>query len=126
MIVHRSDQTLAIRALKSAAPYIRLYKGKTFVVKAGGGVFAEVATTRALVEQGYKRVLLVAGEAYPKNGFQYVLDSIATIYATKAGNGEIRRVHANVAPPTVEQFYALHKHFPRTDDERASFKQSLP
>ncbi len=62
---------------------------------------------RILIEQGYKRVLLVAGEAYPKNDFQFVVDSIATIYATKSGNGEIRRVHANVAPPTVEQFYAL-------------------
>jgi acetylglutamate kinase len=51
MIMHRSDQALAIRALKSAAPYIRMYKGKTFVVKAGGGVFAEVAVTRVLVEQ---------------------------------------------------------------------------
>ncbi len=51
MIMHRSDQALAIRALRSAAPYIRLYKGKTFVVKAGGGVFAELASTRALVEQ---------------------------------------------------------------------------
>ena len=51
MISHRSDQALAVRALKSAAPYIRMYKGKTFVVKAGGGVFAEMATTRALVEQ---------------------------------------------------------------------------
>jgi acetylglutamate kinase len=51
MIMHRSDQTLAIRALKSAAPYIRMYKGKTFVVKTGGGVFAENSTTRALVEQ---------------------------------------------------------------------------
>ena len=39
------------RALRSAAPYIRMYKGKTFVVKAGGGVFAELSTTRALVEQ---------------------------------------------------------------------------
>jgi acetylglutamate kinase len=51
MIMHRSDQTLAIRALKSAAPYIRMYKGKTFVVKAGGGVFADSDTTRVLVEQ---------------------------------------------------------------------------
>ncbi len=51
MIMHRSDQTLAIRALKSAAPYIRMYKGKTFVVKTGGGVFAEADSTRALVEQ---------------------------------------------------------------------------
>jgi acetylglutamate kinase len=51
MIMHRSDQALAISALRSAAPYIRMYKGKTFVVKAGGGVFADAAATRALVEQ---------------------------------------------------------------------------
>jgi acetylglutamate kinase len=51
MIMHRGDQTLAIRALRSAAPYIRMYKGKTFVVKAGGGVFADAESTRALVEQ---------------------------------------------------------------------------
>jgi acetylglutamate kinase len=51
MIMHRGDQTLAIRALKSAAPYIRMYKGKTFVVKAGGGVFADADSTRSLVEQ---------------------------------------------------------------------------
>jgi acetylglutamate kinase len=51
MIMHRGDQTLAIRALKSAAPYIRMYKGKTFVVKTGGGVFAEAESTRTLVEQ---------------------------------------------------------------------------
>ena len=51
MIMHRGDQTLAIRALKSAAPYIRMYKGKTFVVKVGGGVFADAGTTRSLVEQ---------------------------------------------------------------------------
>jgi acetylglutamate kinase len=51
MIMHRNDHTLAIGALKSAAPYIRMYKGRTFVVKTGGGVFAEDSTTRALVEQ---------------------------------------------------------------------------
>lgn len=51
MLMHRGDQALAIRALKSAAPYIRMYKGKTFVVKAGGGVFTDTASTRLLVEQ---------------------------------------------------------------------------
>ncbi len=51
MIMHRSDQALAIHALKSAAPYIRMYKGKTFVVKAGGGVFGEAQATRLLIEQ---------------------------------------------------------------------------
>ena len=51
MIMHKGDQSLAIRALKSAAPYIRMYKGKTFVVKAGGGVFADTESTRVLIEQ---------------------------------------------------------------------------
>ena len=46
-----ADQALAIRALKSAAPYIRMYRGKTFVVKAGGGVFGDDASTRVLIEQ---------------------------------------------------------------------------
>jgi 2-iminoacetate synthase len=60
-----------------------------------------------LVDQGHKRVLLVAGESYPKQGFQYVLDSVASIYAVKRGNGEIRRVNVNVAPLSVDEFRAL-------------------
>ncbi len=51
MIMHRTDQAAAIRALRNAAPYMRLYKGKTFVVKAGGGVFGDAETTRGLIEQ---------------------------------------------------------------------------
>ena len=51
MIMHRPDPSIAIRSLRSAAPYIRMYKGKTFVVKAGGGVFGDAAAVRALIEQ---------------------------------------------------------------------------
>ena len=51
MIMHSGDQALAIRALKNAAPYIRMYRGKIFVVKAGGGVFADEGSTRVLIEQ---------------------------------------------------------------------------
>jgi len=51
MIVHRSDKSAAIRALRSASPYIRMYKGKIFVIKAGGAVFGDQAATRALIEQ---------------------------------------------------------------------------
>jgi acetylglutamate kinase len=51
MVTYRVDQTAVIAALRGAAPYIRLYKGKTFVIKAGGAVFGEVARTRALIEQ---------------------------------------------------------------------------
>ena len=60
-----------------------------------------------LVDQGHKRILLVAGESYPKQGFQYVLDSVASIYEVKRGNGEIRRVNVNVAPLTLDEFRAL-------------------
>jgi 2-iminoacetate synthase len=63
--------------------------------------------TRILIDQGHKRVLLVAGESYPKEGFQYVLDSIRTVYETKHNHGEIRRVNVNVAPLTVEEFQQL-------------------
>ena len=48
---YRPEQAVAIRAMRNAAPYIRMYKGKIFVVKVGGAIFANEATTRALVEQ---------------------------------------------------------------------------
>jgi acetylglutamate kinase len=51
MILHRSDQAATMRALRNASPYIRLYKGKIFVIKAGGAVFGDEALTRALIEQ---------------------------------------------------------------------------
>lgn len=63
--------------------------------------------TRILVEQGHKRVLLVAGESYPEQGFSYVLDAIRTIYGVKSGKGEIRRINVNVAPLTLEEFAEL-------------------
>jgi 2-iminoacetate synthase len=62
---------------------------------------------KLLVEQGHKRILLVAGESYPKEGFSYVLKSIETIYGVKSGRGEIRRVNANVAPLTRDEFRQL-------------------
>ncbi len=62
---------------------------------------------KILVEQGHKRVLLVAGEAYPQEGFSYVLKSIETVYNTRSGNGEIRRVNVNVAPLSLDEFKEL-------------------
>jgi acetylglutamate kinase len=50
-MLHRTDPTVTVRALKSAAPYIRMFKGKVFVIKASGGVFGDPASTRALMEQ---------------------------------------------------------------------------
>jgi len=60
-----------------------------------------------LVKQGHKRVLVVAGESYPKHDFQYVIDSINSVYEAKVGNGEIRRVNVNVAPLEIAQFKIL-------------------
>lgn len=45
------DRDLVVAALRHAAPYIRMYKRKTFVVKAGGEAFIDPAQTRALLEQ---------------------------------------------------------------------------
>ena len=47
----KRDRAIVVSALKHAAPYIRLFKGKVFVIKAGGEVFADPAKTNALVEQ---------------------------------------------------------------------------
>jgi 2-iminoacetate synthase len=63
--------------------------------------------TRMLVDQGHKRVLLVAGESYPREGFAYVLKAIDTVYSVTHDTGEIRRVNVNVAPLTLEQFRDL-------------------
>ncbi len=68
MMINRPDPSVAVRALKSAAPYIRMYKNKVFVIKAGGAVFTDYASTRALIEQvailhqvGIKTVLVHGG-----------------------------------------------------------------
>lgn len=45
------DRAIIVSALRHAAPYIRLFKKKVFVLKAGGEVFADVASTRMLMEQ---------------------------------------------------------------------------
>jgi acetylglutamate kinase len=45
------QRTAEATALKHAVPYIRIFKGKTFVLKAGGGALEREATARALVEQ---------------------------------------------------------------------------
>jgi acetylglutamate kinase len=68
MMMIRPDPSVAVRALKSAAPYIRMYKNKVFIIKAGGAVFSDEISTRALIEQvailhqvGIKTVLVHGG-----------------------------------------------------------------
>ncbi|MCX7830584.1 MAG: [FeFe] hydrogenase H-cluster radical SAM maturase HydG, partial [Acidobacteria bacterium] len=59
-----------------------------------------------LVGQGHKRILLVAGESYPKEGLAYILNAIDTIYSVK-NKGEIRRVNVNIAPLKTSEFKEL-------------------
>lgn len=65
------------------------------------------AETAALIDQGHKRLLLIGGEAFPKGGFQYLIDAIEAIYSVKRGRGEIRRINVNVAPLTTDEFRRL-------------------
>ncbi|MFP4387155.1 MAG: [FeFe] hydrogenase H-cluster radical SAM maturase HydG [Alphaproteobacteria bacterium] len=67
-----------------------------------------IQETEILIDQGHKRVLLVAGESYPK-GIDYVLDAIDTIYSVKKDNGSIRRMNVNLAPLIVENFKLIHE-----------------
>ncbi|MGA2401762.1 MAG: [FeFe] hydrogenase H-cluster radical SAM maturase HydG [Syntrophobacteraceae bacterium] len=62
---------------------------------------------KILVEQGHKRILMVAGESYPDDGFSYILQSIETVYKTRSGRGEIRRVNVNLAPLSIDEFREL-------------------
>ena len=47
----QNDRAIVVSALKHAAPYIRLFKGKVFVIKAGGEIFVDPQKTRAFMEQ---------------------------------------------------------------------------
>lgn len=63
----------------------------------------------ALLQQGHKRILMVAGEAYPGGGLQYVYDSIKAIYETRWNGQNIRRVNVNIAPLVQAEFEELKK-----------------
>lgn len=63
-----------------------------------------VEEAKNLMMQGHKRLLLVAGEDVEKANLDYVEETIARIYDTKVGRGEIRRININIAPLSVEDF----------------------
>ncbi|HOF90101.1 MAG TPA: [FeFe] hydrogenase H-cluster radical SAM maturase HydG, partial [Armatimonadota bacterium] len=68
---------------------------------------AEIAEeTRALERQGHKRVLMVLGED-PQVAIEAMVAEIQTVYATREGAGEIRRVNVNAAPMEPDRFAAL-------------------
>jgi 2-iminoacetate synthase len=62
--------------------------------------------TKKIIGMGHKRILLEAGE-HPENSIDYVCEAIKTIYETKVGNGEIRRVNINIAATSVDDYKKL-------------------
>jgi acetylglutamate kinase len=46
-----TERTIVVTALRHAVPYVRMYKRKVFVLKAGGDAFTSPESTRALMEQ---------------------------------------------------------------------------
>lgn len=57
----------------------------------------------ALEDRGHKRLILVYGE-HPRYDADFIAETVHTVYATKSGKGEIRRVNINAAPFDVEGF----------------------
>ena len=47
----QNERAIAVNSLKRATPYIRMFKRKIFVLKAGGDAFATAEGTRAIMEQ---------------------------------------------------------------------------
>lgn len=62
---------------------------------------------KALEQKGHKRLILVFGEHQAYDA-QFIADSVRTVYETRIGHGEIRRVNINAAPLDREG-YALVK-----------------
>jgi 2-iminoacetate synthase len=60
----------------------------------------------ALERQGHKRILMVLGED-PRVAIDQMVAEIRTVYETRVGAGEIRRVNVNAAPMEADRFRAL-------------------
>lgn len=61
------------------------------------------AEVLALTRKGHKRLVIDYGE-HPDYDADVIAHAVEIIYATKAGNGEIRRVNVNCAPLDVEGY----------------------
>ncbi|MHB0869739.1 MAG: [FeFe] hydrogenase H-cluster radical SAM maturase HydG [Chloroflexota bacterium] len=62
---------------------------------------------RILERMGHKRLLLECGESPGRSPIDFVIESIRTVYATKEGNGSIRRVNVNIASTVVADYQKL-------------------
>ncbi len=62
-----------------------------------------IGETRALIDQGHKRLILVYGE-HPKYSADFIAETVGIVYGVKHENGEIRRVNINAAPFDIPGF----------------------
>ena len=53
---------------------------------------------------GHKRIAIEAGEDDKNCPIDYILECMKTVYNTKSGNGEIRRINVNIAATSVENY----------------------
>lgn len=60
----------------------------------------------ALQDKGHKRLILVFGE-HRQYDPRFIADTVRTVYATRSGHGEIRRVNINAAPLDHEGYAAI-------------------
>lgn len=68
----------------------------------------EIAREVSVLESlGHKRLVIEAGEDPRYCDIDYILDCINTAYATKTGNGSIRRININIAATTEEEYRLL-------------------
>jgi 2-iminoacetate synthase len=63
---------------------------------------------KAMISMGHKRLMLDCGE-HPSTDADYIADVLRTIYDTKVGRGEIRRININVASMSIEKLKMLNE-----------------
>jgi len=62
--------------------------------------------TRSLLKEGHKRLLLICGES-PRNNIDYICEAIRKVYAVNENGNQIRRINAELAPMSIEDFRKL-------------------
>lgn len=63
---------------------------------------------KGMISIGHKRLMLDCGE-HPGTDADYIADVLRTIYETKIGRGEIRRININVASMSIEKLRMLNR-----------------
>lgn len=64
--------------------------------------------TRAILEQGHKRILMLMGENHKETGLDFLISAIDAVYSVRDSKGSsIRRINIEIAPLTDDEFKIL-------------------